>query len=103
MKNKYSPDPKNQLQSYRMELIEILPCLLYKATNEYRDFSARQASTDVKTFAAYQTACRTALTHLQLLLKIAVWAERAVNDEIMIDDDETNLEKLIIAAQDALK
>lgn len=104
MKNKNDfSEAKCRFHEFRTELIEILPCLLSKVTDEYKDFVISQTSTDVKSFAAYQAACRTALTHLQLLIKISMWAEPAASGETMIDDAESDLDQLIMDARRAIQ
>lgn len=92
----------NSFENYRFELIDELPSLLSKVTCEYRDFTKTQNSGDVKSFAAYQTACRAALTHLQLLIKIAMWAQPDIGKNIAIDD-ESDLDQLILDARTAIQ
>ena len=96
------PNDKDGLEDYRFYLIEQLPLLLFKATNEYKGFAAAQKSDDVKSFAAYQAACRAALTHLQLLIKIAAWAQPNMGKEILIDEDN-ELDQLIFDARTAVQ
>jgi hypothetical protein len=75
---------------------------LFKATNEYKDFAAGQTSDDMKSFAAYQAACRAALNHLQLLIKIAAWAQPNMEKEILTEEDD-ELNQLIFDARMAVQ
>lgn len=96
-------DEKNiKLQDVRFELAKNMPFLLSKANNEYKEFTSNQTSNDVKSFGAYQTACRTALTHLQLLIKIASWAEQAMGESIVSDND-SDIDHLILEARAAIQ
>ncbi|MGN0919308.1 MAG: hypothetical protein ACI4OR_00905 [Alphaproteobacteria bacterium] len=48
---------------------ELLPAL-QKALSDYLDFSKGMAPADTKEFNAYHTACKAALLHLALLVKL---------------------------------
>ena len=97
--NSLHANTTDELQNFRIDLTKQLPFFLAKATDEYKAFIATDTSTDAKSFAAYQTACRTALNHLQLLIKIAAWAEHTSSKDIMSDSDD-NFDQLIMAARD---
>lgn len=103
IENDITNDSNNdKFEYYRFHLLNQLPFLLSKATNEYKDFAAGQTPDDVKSFAAYQAACRAALTHLQLLIKIAAWAQPNMGKEILIDEDN-ELDQLIVDARTAVQ
>jgi hypothetical protein len=92
----------DKLEDYRLRLLNQLPLLLLNATNEYKDFAAGQTPDDVKSFATHQAACRAALSHLQLLIKIAAWAQTNMGKEISIDEDN-ELDQLIFDARTAVQ
>ena len=48
---------------------ELTPAL-QKALRDYLDFSKNLAPTDIKEFNAYHTACKAALLHIALLVKL---------------------------------
>lgn len=103
MENKALDLPKCifTIEDYRISLIEQLPSLLHKLTCEYRDFAATKTPHDIKSFSTYHTTCRAALTHLQLLIKIADWAQPSIAKDIGVDD-ENCLDRLILDARDAI-
>lgn len=92
----------NDFRGFRIQLIEDLPSLLDKAISDYKDVAMEQSTNDIKSFAAHQAACRTALTHLQLLVKLAAWAEDATDGE-MASDVDNSLDTLIFEARAALQ
>lgn len=89
------------IEDYRIRLLEILPSILHNVTCEYRDFSTSQNSSDIKNFSTYHTACRSALTHLQFLIKIADWAQTAISKDICVDE-ENFLNRLILDAKSGI-
>ena len=89
------------IQVIRQELQETLPGLIEVATHSYQTFVATPPPDDARGFTAYQAACRSALTHLQLLIKLSGWAETGITDgENLTGDDE--LRGLISDARAAL-
>lgn len=48
----------------------VLPEKLIKILQDYDDFTANPAPSDVKSFGAYHLACKNALSHIVLLLRI---------------------------------
>jgi len=92
----------SKLQDFCFELVDGMPVFLSKAADEYKEFTTTLTSNDVKSFVAYQAACRTALTHLQLLIKIAAWAEQAMGDGIVSEDD-SDIDQLILEARAAIQ
>jgi len=87
---------------YRRELTQELPFILSKVTNEYREFITTQNCDDVKSFTAYQNACRGALSHIQILLKIATWVHPDIIKNIE-SDEEIDLCQLISDARLAIR
>lgn len=64
----------------RREIIKLLPDLLKKALESYSSFMTKQLSDekttdDSKNFKSHHDACKAALAHIQLLIKLANWAE----------------------------
>ncbi len=63
---------------------------LEKALNDYLAFSGEPAPTDTKEFNAYHTACKAALLHVALLLKLT---QKEPQPETIIPDISELLEQ----------
>ena len=65
----------------RARIAEFLPDALLKAMRSYQEFVAREdaAAADgkaaAKAFSEHHSACKVALAHIDLLLKLARWAD----------------------------
>lgn len=55
----------------REAIATFLPAAISRAVNSYRSFSGQIASHEPKEFGEHHKACRAALAHLELLLKLA--------------------------------
>lgn len=64
-------EPGATLEAVRDDLDQRLPGLIDQALRRYLDFTKAPAPTDAKDFGAYSTACRSAVSHLEQLLKLA--------------------------------
>lgn len=63
------------IEAFRRAFAARLPTLLQRATVRYEQVSTTLAPDDAKALAAQQAACRSALGHVESLLKLA----RAIN------------------------
>ncbi len=59
------------LASAERKLAAQLPALIDTAVESYRRFALAEAPPDAKGYAAQQAACKAALAHLDLLLRLA--------------------------------
>lgn len=59
----------------RAAVSEVLPDAIRKTLESYRRFIGSEAAHDTKQFSAHHTACKVAIAHLELLLKLARWAD----------------------------
>ena len=60
---------------------EFLPGAVQKACASYQEFMQKEvASQDAKDFSAHHNACKVAIAHVNLLLKLAEWAEMDTDD-----------------------
>ena len=60
----------------RKNLAEILPGAIRKALQSYHRFAAMgPEEDDTRSFSAHHSACKAAIAHLELLLKLARWAK----------------------------
>lgn len=82
-----------------VELDQRLPGLIETAFRRYRDFAGEKPPTEPRAFAAYSTACRAALAHLEQLLKLA----RASNGEEPAARETGDIDRLIADAEAALE
>jgi hypothetical protein len=65
---------------------------------DYAQFAAQEAPCDAKGFAAHQTACKSALAHLEAGAKLMAWAEDAEAGDAKDDD----LARMITAAENTI-
>ncbi len=56
------------------EISVFLPSAISKTLNSYEEFITTNEKQDAKNFSAHHTACKAAISHLELLLKLAQWA-----------------------------
>lgn len=81
-----------------------MPGRIGAALDEYQRFVAEPPPADAKGFAAWQAAAKAALAHIELLLKLARWADGAAiggNDEDDASEDD-GLGQLLAQARQAL-
>ncbi|MCP5364917.1 MAG: hypothetical protein H6905_06795 [Hyphomicrobiales bacterium] len=64
-------DSSIDVSVFRHDFRQKLPKLISAALATYQRFSAGPTPEDAKSFLAYQTACRAALAHIHLLVKLA--------------------------------
>mgnify|MGYP000323936461 CR=1 FL=1 len=104
MRSHTQTDPVADL---RAELLRDLPGDIKRVRNAYRR-AAQQAALlrDAKDFNAHQAACKTALGHLDGLIKLLRWASDADNDELNgkpRTGENVDVEKLLKQASEALR
>lgn len=90
--------PKKQGPNFedhtRAKIAMHLPGAIDCAVQSYRRFANQLPPEDAKEFAAHHAACKTAIAHIELLLKLATWA-RLPSDS----GDDGNLAGLMADAQ----
>lgn len=69
----------------RARVAVFLPNALAKALSSYHGFMEGTIPTDSKGFAAYHSAAKVAIAHVELLMKLAKWAE--ISSEKTQEDD----------------
>lgn len=89
-------------EATREQVAEFLPAALKKALSSYEDFmNSNNAHDTTENFSKHHTACKVALAHVQLLLRLAEWAnvqlEHGVNQINMMEIafNETNNKKFL--------
>ncbi|WP_142849968.1 hypothetical protein [Telmatospirillum sp. J64-1] len=89
------------LEGLKAHLRPHLARRLEQAAASYDDFAAQEAPLDAKGFAAHHAACRAALAHLDLLVKLARWAALS-GGEAAGGGGESEAESLLAQARAAL-
>ncbi len=74
---------QEKIQNAKNFFLAALPEKLTSVFSEYNDFTAQPAPLDAKSFGAYHTACKNALSHIILLMKMLHLADE--NEESQID------------------
>ena len=64
----------NLEENIHAKIAECLPSAIDCALQSYRHFAERSAPDDAKDFSAHHAACKAAIAHIDLLLKLAAWA-----------------------------
>ncbi len=92
------------LSMTREQLVEFLPAAIKKATASYQEFAGRvipkeeKDKSDVKNFTEHHAACKAAITHIELLLKLA----RSAGIGADADADGEAAAALMLAAREDL-
>ncbi|MGB1547119.1 MAG: hypothetical protein ACPHIA_01115 [Alphaproteobacteria bacterium] len=87
------------IAALRKRVHAVLPSLMEKALSGYRHFATEPPPKDPKGFAAHHVACKAALAHMELLTRLARWAEAEGNNDEAPSED---VSKLITEARTAL-
>ncbi len=85
------------LSGLRTRLAATLPDHVAAALAGYEDFTATSPPADAKGFAAWHAAAKAALAHVDLLVKLARWAEGSAEP-----DQDAGMERLLAGARAAL-
>lgn len=88
------------IKGIRKALRTLLPNAIERAVESYEAFATQLAPTDPKKFSAHHTACKSALSHLDYLTKLAKWVESQSISQSKEKDE--SLEPLILEARSAL-
>ena len=90
----------DDLAGLRQRLAGILPARIHAAIAGYEEFTAAIPPVEAKAFAAWHAAAKSALAHVDLLVKLAHWAEAEVFEAEA--KAETAVEYLLAQARAAL-
>ncbi len=86
------------LSGLRQKLAASLPRRIQAAIAGYEVFAASEPPDDSKGFAAWHAAAKAALAHVDLLVKLARWAEGTTE----VEDGEAGLDRMLSQARAAL-
>lgn len=81
-------------------LLRRLPQLIARSLASYENLTALETQGDVKAILAHHSACRSALSHLEALLKLARWLDGRDGDQA---EDEDFLRQLLDEASTAVQ
>ncbi len=91
------------IEDVRALLATLLPNLIQSATVSYEAFSEAEVPEDAKGFASHHAACKAALSHVELLTKLARWAEAVEEDRAPTLSEDEEIAGLLAGARAALK
>ncbi|KAF0109742.1 MAG: hypothetical protein FD149_2777 [Rhodospirillaceae bacterium] len=83
----------------REQFKETLAKRIAQAVKSYDGFVGEVPPADVKGFAAHHAACRAALAHVDMLVKLARWAE---GKGTMTDSEAEDLDRLLAGTRSAV-
>ena len=86
----------------REQIAEFLPEAIRIALNSYQTYSIAGDTTDEAKFKNHHAACKIAISHIDLLLKLARWADLP-GEEVENKDQQTILVAAIEEARKELK
>lgn len=86
----------------RDQVIRFLPDAIHTAIISYQTFSQKGFEDDPKAFKDHHSACKIAIAHIELLLKLARWADLPDSKTGSIND-QVVLAAMMQEAQDVLR
>lgn len=93
----------NSLEEVRILLCEALPGLIQETAQSYETFIWTDVPEDAKGFAAHHAACKAALSHVELLTKLARWAQNTEEGSVVPLSEDEEIAGLLAGARAALK
>ncbi len=70
-----------KLKSVRKKLSKFLPQKIISVIEKYETFSNQEIAIDAKMFSAHHSACKTAISHIHSLIKLAETTEEQAGVE----------------------
>lgn len=102
MSDHFTPDQPTLQLDVKLRINEFLPTALKYAMHSYIQFSKTTKEPEgTKDFTSFHTSCKVAIAHIELLLKLAKWADavEAIPNKGGIGD-ETLLSLIKIAEEE---
>lgn len=94
--------PKSLEETSRDKIAKFLPDALKHSLESYHRFIITdELPDDAKSFSAHHNACKVAIAHIELLLKLAKWAD-VLNAKQEAEENDQLLAGLIAEAQSEL-
>ncbi len=88
-------------ETSRVQTAGFLPDAIARALTSYQKFSESASGVESKDFAAHHNACKIAIAHIELLLKLARWADLPGDDAP--SNDKAILSAMMSAAEEELE
>jgi hypothetical protein len=63
------------IKGIKAKIKKIMPFFINETLDRYSDFYNSENPSDAKEFSAHHSACKSALAHIETLLKIARWSD----------------------------
>ncbi len=93
---------KSLEESSRDKIAKFLPDAIKHSLESYHRFVlSEDAPEDAKSFSAHHSACKVAIAHIELLIKLAKWAD-LLDNQVKQDPNDALLAGLIAEAQNEL-
>lgn len=89
----------DDIDTLRRTLAASLPARIQSALDGYERFTALEPPEDAKGFAAWHAAAKAALAHVEVLVKLARWAEGNSEDAA---EDGGGIDRMLADARAAL-
>ena len=70
-----------QSSDMRTKIAHHLPAAFEAAIESYKSFYSDTPTDDAKSFSAHHSACKAAIAHLQLLIKLSDWVEADTSED----------------------
>lgn len=98
------PDIKNLGDYTYNQILEFLPSALEIAFASYCEFASKLEGEDAPSFKKHHDACKAAILHIELLLKLAKSADLQNKNHIedISSQEQKNISKLLLNAQKEL-
>lgn len=85
------------LRALKSRLKKTLPEKISKVIESYENFSEQAVPDDAKGFSAHHSACKSAVSHAETLLKLARWTDNEA--ALKTEGDKDDIEQLIKEAK----
>ena len=86
----------------KKNIIKFLPDAIAQALKSYYTFAQQDAPDEAKDFSAHHNACKVAIAHIELLIKLARWADLP-DHKIENQNDQVILAAMVQQAQAELE
>ena len=86
----------------RQSIATFLPDAIGQALKSYYRFSQQSASFEAKEFSAHHSACKVAIAHIELLIKLARWADLPDQEQSVQSNDQVIMAAMVEEAQKEL-
>ncbi len=96
MKDKIEEHTRRQIEAF-------LPDAIYRALISYQQFSEQEAPDEAKEFTAHHNACKVAIAHIELLIKLARWADLPGDDDNGNHSEKAMLKTMVATAEQELE